>query len=177
MTKKGGKLLYPRPFIDYLVYFHSFRDYFECHEILEEHWKQQGQSNPIWVGFIQLAVAMYHHRRQNLSGATKQLASALKIIEKEKKQVQKLGIDQDVLIKMLEEKLEEIHKGISYSPIDLPINDQRLLDLCIKKSQENKVTWGSEVFVTHSIIHKHKTRDRSAIIKEREEQLNKRRNN
>ena len=30
---------YPEAFISYLIEFHATRDYFECHELLEEYWK------------------------------------------------------------------------------------------------------------------------------------------
>ncbi|PAD68333.1 hypothetical protein CHH83_14265, partial [Bacillus sp. 7586-K] len=32
--------MYDQEYIDFLVHFHCDRDYFECHEILEEHWKK-----------------------------------------------------------------------------------------------------------------------------------------
>ncbi len=62
--------MYPKAYIDYLVEFHATRDYFECHEILEEYWKEDPpkKRKRYWVGFIQLAVALYHHRRQNTAG-------------------------------------------------------------------------------------------------------------
>jgi len=31
--------MYPEPYLEYLIQFHAERDYFECHEILEEYWK------------------------------------------------------------------------------------------------------------------------------------------
>ena len=60
---------FPQKYIEYLVHFHGDRDYFECHEILEEYWKKidNGNKESIWVGLIQLAVANYHHRRKNLT--------------------------------------------------------------------------------------------------------------
>ncbi len=33
-------MMYPNAYLDYLVYFHGHRDYFECHEVLEEYWKK-----------------------------------------------------------------------------------------------------------------------------------------
>lgn len=40
MIRKKVKTLYPTAYIKYLFHFHTDRDYFECHELLEEHWKQ-----------------------------------------------------------------------------------------------------------------------------------------
>ena len=31
---------YPEAYTDYLCYFHGARDYFECHEVMEEYWKE-----------------------------------------------------------------------------------------------------------------------------------------
>ena len=33
-------MVYPEAYIEYLMYFHGNRDYFECHEVLEEYWKE-----------------------------------------------------------------------------------------------------------------------------------------
>lgn len=57
---KGLIKLYPKAYIDYLVYFHGLRDYFECHEVLEEHWKKddKAERKKYWVGLIQIAVAL-----------------------------------------------------------------------------------------------------------------------
>lgn len=51
---------YPQAYIEYLEYYHGARDYFECHEVLEEYWKENPSSplSAAWVGLIQLAVAM-----------------------------------------------------------------------------------------------------------------------
>lgn len=170
------KTMYPRPMIDYLVYFHSFRDYFECHEVLEDYWKEDGQKNKLWVGFIQLAVALYHHRRNNFVGAEKLLTQALKIFEQENKQLGKLGFETNQFINLLKDRQTEIKSGMPYSSLALPIASKDVLEECIKKSQENGVTWGDKNRkIGHEIIHKHKLRDRTAIIAERKEQLKKKR--
>ncbi|WP_260405419.1 DUF309 domain-containing protein, partial [Paenibacillus sp. 598K] len=64
--------IYPDDYIQYLIEFHVTRDYFECHELLEEYWKEQPGDDPFydtWVGLIQIAVSQYHHRRSNHRGA------------------------------------------------------------------------------------------------------------
>ena len=69
---------YPKAYILYLVHFHGDRDYFECHEILEEHWKEMDPKDRMshWVGLIQIAVAVYHERRENRQGAIRTLTKA-----------------------------------------------------------------------------------------------------
>ena len=63
-------------YVAYLYYFNVTRDYFECHEVLEELWMQDGR-NPLWQGLLQVAVGLYHHRNGNVSGAGKLLRAAV----------------------------------------------------------------------------------------------------
>ena len=69
---------YPEAYIDYLLYFHAQRDYFECHEVMEEFWKEHPGDirSRTYVALIQIAVGMYHIRRGNRNGAVKMLQSA-----------------------------------------------------------------------------------------------------
>ena len=48
---------YPEAYIDFLVHFHGDRDWFECHERLEEYWKEHPDDpkSDTWVGLIQVA--------------------------------------------------------------------------------------------------------------------------
>ncbi|UTW69789.1 DUF309 domain-containing protein [Anaerobacillus sp. HL2] len=164
--------MYPKPLIDYFIYFHCYRDYFECHEVLEEYWKEEGNNNILWVGFIQLAVAMYHHRRGNFQGAKKVNTKLKKILEKEKEQLIFLGLDYHKFIQLLQEKQEEILHQKPYSSIVIPIAKETLQEECTKKTKELGVIWNQ---VNHDIrdeiIDKHKLRDRSDIIEERKKQL------
>lgn len=81
--------MYPDAYIQFLVHFHGDRDYFECHEILEEYWKEtiKGDKQSIWVGLIMLAVSNYHFRRNNNSGAQRTLQKAISIFENKKRKV------------------------------------------------------------------------------------------
>lgn len=167
--------MYPRAFIDYLVYFHSFRDYFECHEILEEYWKKEEKPNKLWVGLIQIAVAMYHHRGNNFHGAKKQIIKAITIINQEKDSLDKLGINSNKLIKLLLNHQSVIEKNKPYNPMTFPIQDHHLETECKIVAQQNGTVWGSEnITVNNELIYKHKLRDRTLIIAEREKQLKRR---
>ncbi|MBX9686029.1 MAG: DUF309 domain-containing protein [Candidatus Obscuribacterales bacterium] len=54
------------------------REFFECHEVLEEVWKQQnGADKQVTQGIIQIAVAYYHYLRANRNGALKLLQKGL----------------------------------------------------------------------------------------------------
>ncbi|WP_058303527.1 DUF309 domain-containing protein [Gorillibacterium timonense] len=63
-------------YIAHLHYFNRERDYFECHEVLEELWLREGR-NLLYQGLLQVAVGLYHHRNGNLNGAFKLFTGAL----------------------------------------------------------------------------------------------------
>ncbi|MGG6314555.1 DUF309 domain-containing protein [Paenibacillus macerans] len=63
-------------YVAYLVYFNRDRDYFECHEVLEELWLERDR-DPFYKGLLQVAVGLFHARRGNLSGGRKMLLSGL----------------------------------------------------------------------------------------------------
>jgi len=63
-------------YIEFVYYFNERRDYFECHEVLEELWLKEARSL-LYQGLLQVAVGLYHHRNGNLGGAIKLFAGAL----------------------------------------------------------------------------------------------------
>lgn len=167
--------MYPLPYIEYLIYFHCFRDYFECHEVLEEYWKDRDKKEIVWVGFIQLAVGLYHYRRNNTNGAIRQLSRAKLIFTRDDINVDNYGINKERLYQVLSLLLKDIEDGVPYSPIDLPIENNELKKQCEQLSLQKGVKWNEEIPCNDPfIIHKHKLRDRSAVINQRLQELEKR---
>ena len=165
--------MFPEEFTDYLVEYHGSRDYFECHEILEEFWKETdpGNKNSHWVGFILLAVSAYHHRRQNMAGAQKTMQKSLEILEQtDESVISGLGIHYDSLISTLKESLRNIQNGEAYASIHLPVEDPALLAACKEKCRLNGYGWGTIAPISDDIVHKHLRRDRSEVINERNRQ-------
>ncbi|MBU8907881.1 DUF309 domain-containing protein [Desertibacillus haloalkaliphilus] len=160
--------MYPKAYIDYLVYFHGARDFFECHEVLEEHWKEEGQKNDYWVGLIQVAVALYHQRRRNYRGANRMINRALMLLEQEKKAIHSLGIDYHAFIEELQKRKQEISKEQSYTDMNIPLHDQALRDQCIQICNDRGNQWGQKSQLDNDyLIHKHALRDRQDVIDER----------
>src|SRR4051812_35171870 len=91
----------PEPFVRYLAEYHATRDYFECHEIMEEYWKEKKEAEyaGCWLVLIRIAVMQYHARRGNGAGARKLLAKAVSEIEPER--MDELGLDGRRLGRML----------------------------------------------------------------------------
>jgi hypothetical protein len=165
---------YPKAYIDYLVYFHAARDYFECHEILEEFWKANKDSDlsPAYVGLIQVAVALYHQRRGNLEGALKMLASARRLLTEER--LQALGVDALRFRQALDERYGQLADGRirEYRDLNIPLADEKLLLACKERCAERGEKWGSPSNLDNRyLIHKHTLRDRSDVISKRAEQL------
>lgn len=171
-------MMYPSAYIQYLVHFHGDRDYFECHEILEEYWKGLPNENKqsIWVGFILLAVSNYHYRRQNTNGAERTLQKAITILRNQQKTPIQLGLDFPKLLLGLEKRLVDIQTNQHYHSINLPIIDEKLLNLCLSYTEAMGLAWGQDSNLRQmDIIDRHKLRDRSEVVKQRHQALNMKR--
>lgn len=168
---------YPQAYIDYLVYFNGVRDFFECHEVLEEYWKAHPNSplSDTWVGLIQIAVGLYHQRRNNMNGALKMLRSARTKLTAER--LAELGIDAHRLLDELHDRCEQLTslELVKFADLDIPLRDERLLEQCMEQCRQMHVNWGQGSDMDdEALIHKHKLRDRSDVIAERTAQLAKR---
>lgn len=166
----GVDQLYPIEYIQYLIHFHGDRDYFECHEILEDYWKKQdyGNKKSIWVGFIQLAVSAYHHRRGNFDGAKKTMEKAIAIFSHEKKAVNHLGLNNELFFFILDERFSQIEHKINYESFNFPISDPSLIQRCKSLCKEQGLVWCSKSDLSnHNLLHRHILRDRTGVIQER----------
>lgn len=162
---------YADAYVRYLVHFHEERDYFECHEVLEEFWKEHPE-DPLaeaYVALIQIAVASYHERRGNLRGAVKMFRAALERLDRTN--VQSLGLDSLALKAILENRLQALEGSKHvFTDINLPITDPILLEAC-KRSCKSPDRWGTPSEAGDAyLLHKHKMRDRSGVVEEREKQ-------
>jgi uncharacterized protein len=169
--------LYPKEYIQYLVHFHGDQDYFECHEILEDLWKKCDFKNKhsIWVGFIQLAVANYHHRRGNFAGAKKTLKNAFNIFLSMEDSITKLGLEYHTLMVTLTEQLAKIEQKHVFNSFQLPIYDDSLLHECKIICKQKGLMWGNKSNITdENLVHRHMLRDRTMIIQQRQHALKNR---
>lgn len=163
---------YPDEYIQYLAEYYGSRDYFECHEIMEEYWKEHPESPLVgcWLVLIRIAVALYHARRGNRSGALKLMGKAAQ--EADAGQLDEIGIDGAKLKGTLEDTYRRWIEStaIAYEDLDLPFTDAGLLEMARNRSLALGYPWGingSEA--GDSVIHRHKLRDRSDVIEAREE--------
>jgi hypothetical protein len=63
-------------FVHFVVLFNKDEDYFECHEVMEELWLEEGR-NLLYQGLLQAAVGLHHWQNDNYTGAVKLFAAGL----------------------------------------------------------------------------------------------------
>ncbi|NHN31229.1 DUF309 domain-containing protein [Paenibacillus agricola] len=122
--------IYDRLYVKFVYYFNIERDYFECHEVMEELWLEEGR-NPLYQGLLQIAVGLYHHRNGNVSGAVKLFTAALeKLVGREP---ELLGIDLGSLLTASQRYLSQLQRmeeePFAFYDLDIRIIDQELDDL------------------------------------------------
>ncbi|WP_353855368.1 DUF309 domain-containing protein [Bacillus sp. Bos-x628] len=166
--------MYAEPYLAFLHEFHTTRDYFECHETLEEYWKEDPPEHrkEYWVGLIQLAVALYHQRRGNVKGAKRLISNSLHLLSTERKALVNLGLDDEAFILLLRTLKKKMDAEMPYESVMLPIKDEALLSLCRQMAEKEGLPFGQESNLSHTfLIEKHRLRDRSDVILERKRQL------
>jgi predicted metal-dependent hydrolase len=103
-------------YLAYLSYFNEERDYFECHEVMEELWLEYGRSS-LLQGLLQAAVGLHHWDNGNRSGAVKLMTAA-----QEKLSVyadEALGLDLARLRTDLERSLEALSLRPAAAPFEV----------------------------------------------------------
>ncbi|TCZ74282.1 DUF309 domain-containing protein [Paenibacillus albiflavus] len=119
--------IYDPLYLQFLYDFNCTRDYFECHESLEELWLEEAK-DPFYQGLLQVAVALYHHRNENVSGALKLMRSALDKLSRYPERM--LGIDLEqvrINSRAYLTKLEHIpNVQFEHEPFDIVILDPAL---------------------------------------------------
>lgn len=166
----GAEGARPEAYIDYLVHFHADRDWFECHEILEEYWKKNPDDprGRTWVALIQTAVALYHHRRGNAAGALKMVSAALR--NASDRDLASLGIDDVAFRHALDERRAELasEEKRPFRDLDIPLADPALLKRCLRRCEELGLVWGRPSDLNDDFLcNKHMRRDRREVIENR----------
>jgi len=111
------------------VYFNRDRDYFECHEVLEELWLAQ-KRDPLYKALLQVAVGLYHFRNHNVRGATIMLSGVSAKLEEYPAVT--LGIDLAKLVEEVKDYVRRLEsyeqRPFSYYDLTIDIIDPSLAD-------------------------------------------------
>lgn len=163
----------PEAITEFLIHFHGDRDWFECHEILEEYWKNKTDAAEAeaatLVGLIQVAVGLYHHRRGNRAGAIKMLRGSLARLDK--LELEALGLRADELKAQVAARAEQLENGGGepFADLDLPFADAELEAQCRKMSEARGWGWKLPSRTDDpQLVERHMRRDRSGVVMERE---------
>lgn len=122
-------------YVEFLHYFNKERDYFECHEVMEELWLEEGR-DPLYQGLLQVAVGLYHARNANISGAIKLLTGAVDKLERYPEH--RLGIDLEKLIadcRKYLHQLEAAGDSFRFYDLDIVICDPKLSALVAEAAE------------------------------------------
>ncbi|WP_123040692.1 DUF309 domain-containing protein [Cohnella candidum] len=161
---------YPESYLAYLAEYYGSRDFFECHEIMEEYWKEQTGSRyeGCWLVFIRIAVACYHARRGNWAGARKMMAKAA--AEADPVRMEELGMNGAELKERLRKTASawNAEQPPSYTDFEFPIADPWLLQLSQQACLEQGWEWGTPLDrLGPDIVNRHLTRDRTHVVEAR----------
>ena len=87
------------------------KEYFECHEVIEELWLETPADHPhrdLYKGVIQAAAAIYQLERGILSGAKGLFKTSVGYLEKYRPQA--LGLEIDEFIQRLKDHFKDVEK-------------------------------------------------------------------
>ena len=156
-------------FVEYCAYFNGNNDYFECHEVLEEYWKNiaPGEKEHPLVGYVQLATGMYHWRRGNVIGAARILVKAKTIFEQTPASSFYAYINLPALLTQIDHVLTTIEQQQAFQAFVFPITNDELQEIV---NEQIKLL---PVLSNNFIVNKHMLRDRSDILEARAEKLRK----
>lgn len=114
--------MYHRLYIEFLYHFNVTRDYFECHEVMEAYWLDEGRNKKL-QSFLQIAVGLYHYRNGNITGAGKLFEGALE--KKDTPWNGSTGIDEEDVFRKTKDCLNNLEK-VPFSPFLIKITDPEL---------------------------------------------------
>ena len=93
--------------------------FFECHELLEEAWLQSaGEQKMFLQGLIQMGVALYHLRRNNLIGAKRLMEAGMEKLSAFAPRHEQLEVQQ--LLEGAQALLKAAQEGTISNNIPLP---------------------------------------------------------
>ncbi len=133
-----------RRFLQFMRYFNETRDYFECHEVLEELWIDTGvrTKKHVLPLLILISTSLYHWRRGNLCGAEKTMRNALKRFDEV--EWDEPHIDKTLLYNQCEHALQSIERQMAFRPFVIETDPSLLWRrVTIEEAPE------------HILLHKH----------------------
>lgn len=128
---------YHHLYLLYLYYFNVKQDFYECHDVLEELWLEEGCYS-FYQGLIQVAVGLYHYRWNNIKGAILLFEDATKKLESYPDEHYGLNVKKlKTEVKQYLQKLYNIEKEpFDFYPLHIHIVDNELKQLVHSIAEE-----------------------------------------
>ncbi|GKV67911.1 hypothetical protein NCCP2716_04090 [Sporosarcina sp. NCCP-2716] len=156
-------------FVQFLVYFNTNGDYFEGHEVLEDYWKSVSAHTKIHplTAFILLTTGMYHWRRGNFEGSSRTLHKAQQRFREAIPLFPDYAeeIDLDGLLLDMDNAVRTIRDRQPFKPFAI----RGLSPDLAGKTQAAALTLPLLPAGSDPVIHKHMLRDRTDILRLRDE--------
>jgi predicted metal-dependent hydrolase len=142
---------------DFLVEFHATRDYYACHDFLEEWWFElKNPKDHILVAYIQVAVGMYQWRRGNMTAANIMFEKSLEKFQHNTDLIGQFGMDEMSLIRVVERVLQSVKNNETFYDINLPIIDFEMEDYMNQLCEERDLILYKESDTTNDhLVNKH----------------------
>ncbi|MDB5054906.1 MAG: hypothetical protein JWM44_2956 [Bacilli bacterium] len=122
--------VYDPLYVQFIYYFNIERDYFECHEVMEELWLEEGRA-PLYQGLLQIAVGLYHHWNGNVGGSIKLFSQGIDKLQHFPEHT--LGIDLARIVTESREYVEKLlrieQEPFEFYDLNLILLDPRLEEL------------------------------------------------
>lgn len=129
-------MAYEPLYVAYLIYFNRDRDYFECHEVLEELWLKRDR-DPLYKALLQVAVGLYHFRNGNVRGGRIMLKQSSEVLGRYPADT--LGIDLGKLAQEAAEYAERLEgydlQPFAYYDLTIRITDPGLEEEILAAAQ------------------------------------------
>ncbi|WP_297596098.1 DUF309 domain-containing protein [uncultured Cetobacterium sp.] len=113
-----------KQYIEFINTFQEERDFFKCHEILENIWIKETACNTkkhVSINLLLISVGVLHWRNKNFKGALSVLRNSLNDYEEMRGEIEKIGIDSYKLKNLVEELLIKISLNETYKEVYLPV--------------------------------------------------------
>lgn len=134
MSLENHEGKYPELYVRFLRLFNLDRDYYTCHDVMEELWLEEGR-DLFYQGLLQSAVGLHHCRNQNAGGAVKLMTAALNKLVCYPDRF--MGIDVAKLKQDLEKYLDKLQghaqQEVTYDDLTIEILDPVLKRLVHEK--------------------------------------------
>ena len=111
------------PRIDEGICLFNQREFFACHDVLEDYWQELTcREKPFFQGLIQAAVALFHFEERNLGGALRMYTSCRAYMAEFEPEI--AGINVTQLLSDLEICFAELNKPHESYPFHVQLNPE-----------------------------------------------------